>query len=380
MKNKALNNLDLSFSEEQAMLLESAENFCRDQADIATVRSGLNEPQAYRDEVWRQMVELGWLGVAIPEQFGGSELGIGSVVPLAETMGRYLLATPFVTTTLASQLLLKLGSEEQKAKHLPAIAEGKIATLALLEGEDWGDTRVRCVASRVGDKSRLSGQKCFVQDARQAELIIATVSINGATALALLEAKQLDNSALKDQTLIDQTKRACLVSLDCVDVTDDQLIVSTDVEKALEEVKLLGALLIAAEASGSAGSALNTMVDYLKTRKQFGRLIGSYQALKHPAVDALTEINYARSLVYHAATVCNDGIIDDDAEIACRMAKAQATEALKYVSDRTVQFHGGMGFTYECDAQLYIRRAQWVQATFGDAAHHRKRLAPLLLD
>jgi alkylation response protein AidB-like acyl-CoA dehydrogenase len=124
---------------------------------------------------------------------------------------------------------------------------------------------------------------------------------------------------------------------------------------------------------------MDVTLEYLKTRKQFGRLIGSYQALKHPMVEVLCSVDSARSFIYHAATVVTDGPLDTDAEIACRMAKAQAGDALKFAGDRAVQFHGGMGFTYECDAQLYIRRAQWSQQVFGDAYHHRKRLAPLLL-
>ena len=137
---------------------------------------------------------------------------------------------------------------------------------------------------------------------------------------------------------------------------------------------------MAAEAAGTAAACLDTTVEYLKTRKQFGKLIGSYQALKHPSVDILCDMDSTRSFVYHAATLVGDGPLDRDAEIACRMAKAQATQARLYAGDRSVQFHGGMGFTYECDAQLYIRRAQWSQQQFGDAQHHRKRLAALLLD
>ena len=145
-------------------------------------------------------------------------------------------------------------------------------------------------------------------------------------------------------------------------------------------MRLLGALLVAADAAGAAAACLDTIVEYLKTRKQFGKLIGSYQALKHPTVDILTSVDSSRSFIYHAATVVGDGPLDDDAESACRMAKVQASETLLFAGDRAVQFHGGMGFTYECDAQLYIRRAQWSQQQFGDAQHHRKRLANLLLD
>jgi alkylation response protein AidB-like acyl-CoA dehydrogenase len=148
----------------------------------------------------------------------------------------------------------------------------------------------------------------------------------------------------------------------------------------LRDTQLLGALLVAAEATGTAAVCLDTIVDYLKTRKQFGKLIGSYQALKHPTVDILTATDSARSFIYHAATLVGDDSLDKDAEIACRMAKVQASQTLLYAGDRAVQFHGGMGFTYDCDAQLYIRRAQWSQQQFGDAQHHRKRLAMLLLD
>jgi alkylation response protein AidB-like acyl-CoA dehydrogenase len=121
------------------------------------------------------------------------------------------------------------------------------------------------------------------------------------------------------------------------------------------------------------------IVDYLKTRKQFGQLIGSYQGLKHPTVDVLNAMDSARSLVYHAATVVGAEPLDQDAEEACRMAKAEASEALAFAGDRAVQFHGGMGFTYECDAQLFIRSGQWMRQQFGDAGHHRRRLAALLL-
>ena len=165
-----------------------------------------------------------------------------------------------------------------------------------------------------------------------------------------------------------------------VAVAEEDVITGPAVVTALRDVLLLGALLLAAESTGSAAACLDTVVEYLKTRKQFGKLIGSYQALKHPTVDILTAVDSCRSFVYHAASLVTDQPLGRDAEIACRMAKAQATETLLYAGDRAVQFHGGMGFTYECDAQLYIRRAQWSQQQFGDAQHHRKRLASLLLD
>ena len=218
-------------------------------------------------------------------------------------------------------------------------------------------------------------------DAHAARLFIVSVSHKGAAALAIVDAEQLAPTALQANTLIDQTKRAATVDFSGVEVDANNIVTGDKVASALRDIRLLGALLVAAEATGSSGACLDTIVEYLTTRKQFGKLIGSYQALKHPTVEILTATDSARSFIYHAATmVAGDAELDRDAEIACRMAKAHASETLLYASDRAVQFHGGMGFTYECDAQLYIRRAQWSQQQFGDAQHHRKRLAALLLD
>jgi alkylation response protein AidB-like acyl-CoA dehydrogenase len=221
-------------------------------------------------------------------------------------------------------------------------------------------------------------KKC-VPDASVASIFVVSVSFKGSAALAIVRADQLVAASLSANTLIDQTKRAANVDFSGITVDENNIIVGPAVAAALRDVRLLGALLVAAEATGSAAACLDTTVDYLKTRKQFGKLIGSYQALKHPTVDILTQVDSARSFIYHAATLVSDDAIDADAEIACRMAKAQACQTLLYAGDRAVQFHGGMGFTYECDAQLYIRRAQWSQQQFGDVQHHRKHLATLLL-
>ena len=184
--------------------------------------------------------------------------------------------------------------------------------------------------------------------------------------------------AITHKTLVDETKRAANVDFSGVTVSAEALLVNG--AEVLPDVRLIGALLIAAEATGCAAAALDTVVDYLTTRKQFGRLIGSYQSLKHPTVEILIQMDSARTFIYHAATLIDDGPLDNDSEIACRMAKAQAAEALSFAGDRAVQFHGGMGFTYDCNAMLYIRRAQWSQHQYGDPQHHRKMLAGLLLD
>ncbi len=373
-------NYALSFDDEQAMIMKSAREFCKGKSSIQDVRELLGSDTGYDKKVWKAMVELGWPGIAIPESFGGIGLGIGSLVPLAESMGRYMLATPFFSATLAAQALLRGGTQSQKEEWLPQIADGLIATVALLDSEDWGADTINCTAVDAGDTLKLSGTKWLVGDAGVAELFVVSVKYQDKPSLVLVNAGQFPKSAIQRHTLIDETKRAFKVDFSGVEVEKSRLLDPALSESTIRDLMLIGALLTAAEATGTAAASLDNTVEYLKSRKQFNKLIGSYQALKHPTVDILNEMEAARSHLYHAATIMGDGPLSDDMEIACRMAKAQATEALLFAGDRDVQFHGGMGFTYECDAQLHIRRAQWSQQQFGDAYHHRKRLASLFFD
>ena len=372
-----IGNTALAFSEEQGMILDTAREFCRNKSSIAAVRAQLDSPMAYDQATWEEMASLGWLGIALPEACGGSQLGVSGVVPVVECMGHALLGTPFISTTLAGQLIARAGNTEQTERLLPDIIQGAPATLALLENGDWGDGQVNC---SVTDEGVLQGRKMYVADAGAARLYIVSVNYRGAPALAIVGRDQLPEQAISENTLIDETKRAATVDFSGITIAQENLMTGEKVISALRDVRLLGALLVAAEATGAAAAGLDTIVEYLKTRKQFGKLIGSYQALKHPTVEILTSMDSSRSFVYHAATLVTDDPLDTDAEVACRMAKVQATETLLFTGDRAVQFHGGMGFTYECDAQLFIRRAQWAQQQFGDAQHHRKHLASLLLD
>jgi len=372
-----IGNTDIAFSEEQSMLLDTAREFCRNKSPISTVRAQLDSELAYETSTWDEMVALGWLGIALPESCGGSQLGMSAVVPVVECMGRNLMGTPFISTTLAAQLIARAGNSEQIERLLPDVVNGMPVTVALLENMDWGDEKLRCV---VNDAGVLTGSKTFVADAAAAQLYVVSVEHKGAPALALVSTQQLGADAVRENTLIDQTRRAATVDFTGITVAPENLITGDVVLSALRDIRLFGALLVAADATGAAAACLDTTVEYLKTRKQFGKLIGSYQALKHPTVEILTSVDSSRSFVYHAATLLSEDPLNEDAEIACRMAKVQATDTMLFAGDRAVQFHGGMGFTYECDAQLYIRRAQWTQQQFGDSQHHRKRLASLLLD
>ena len=228
--------MTLAFSEEQAMILDSAMSFCSDRSDITAVRSLLGSETGYSADVWAEMVALGWTGIAIPEQYGGSELGIGSTIPLVESMGRHLLSTPYISTTIASQAILRGGSDEQKAQWLPKVAEGSVGTLALLDNEDWGATSTSCELSA---RLELQGSKLFVNDAAVADFFIVLANHKGAQVLVLVEASQLSTDALTSKVLIDETKRACTVNFSGITVSADAILPGS--EAALRDSKLIGA-------------------------------------------------------------------------------------------------------------------------------------------
>lgn len=367
----------IEFSDEQAMLLDAATQFCRDRAPIAAVRAQLETDTGFDAQTWREIVELGWCGVGIDEAYGGSGLGLGAVVPILEPMGRALLQTPLTGSTLAALLLARAGTDTQRRHWLPRICEGEIATLATLERDgDWTLDRPGAIATRDGGMLRLSGSKAFVADAAVAALLVATVQLDGAAALILIEGPEIEGR-LRRMVTIDETRRCYRLDLDGLSVPADRVLEPSQVPAALEELHLAGALLFAAEMAGGMAGSLDVTVDYLKTRKQFGRLIGAYQGLKHPTVQILLGLEAVRSHVYHAATVFDLG--GEARELAVRMAKSEASEKFLFAGDRSIQFHGGFGFTYECDAHLYLRRAIFTASQYGDAAHHRRRLAELML-
>ena len=248
------------------------------------------------------------------------------------------------------------------------------------ESGDWNLEALECGAELSNGKLVLSGKKYFVLEAAIAELIIVSVLINGEAKLVALEKAQLEANRIKHEVAIDETRACYELDLNGISVDESQVLAGSDFA-GIEQAALL---LLSAEMAGGLGACLNTIVAYLSERKQFGKLIGSYQALKHPAVEILMEYERGRSLVYRAATLFdsedNSPEIKVERETVLRMAKALLSEAFSHAGDRAVQFHGGFGFTYDCDAQLFLRRALWSQHQFGDERYQRTLLAPLLLD
>lgn len=366
----------IKFTEEQSMLLDTAMDFCEKNSPINLVRSRIEEEQSLPTDLWRSMVELGWTGITIPESYGGLGLGFSDLVPVVEAMGRNLMSTPLAWTAIAANTLVQAGSENQKSYWLPKIATGTIATMALVETDgSWVLNEPTAQGTIEGDSIVLSGTKCFVHDATIAEMIIVSLVVNDEARLVLIETASMPSEALVREVVIDETRRCYQFTLDGLKIPAEQLLPKT----CFDKIEQAAILLLSAEMAGGHANTLNLIIDYLKTRKQFDKYIGSYQALKHPTVDVLIGLEASRSHLYHAATMLDDGK-DEEKEVALSMLKAVASEGFAFAGDRAIQFHGGFGFTYECDAQLFLRRALWGQHQFGDETHHRTALAALLID
>jgi acyl-CoA dehydrogenase len=367
---------NLGYSEEQIELLDVATTFCRDKSPIEKVRKLMDSDLGYDPQVWTEIAALGWTAIAIPELHGGVGLSLAEVVPVVEQMGRTMFATPFVSTTLAAQALIAGGTEAQRSEWLPRLAEGAVGTLALAEAHgDWDLAHIDATARRDGGRLTLSGEKLFTLWADSADIVIASVRLDDRPALVFLTRADVEGR-LRREAIIDETKRSFALALDGLSVPESALLGRDRASQALAHIDQAAALLQAAEMCGGAQSVIDYTVSYLQTRKQFGRIIGEYQALKHPIVDAYVDYEKARSHLYSAASSFGE---QGQGEIAVRMAKAAADKVYSFAADRAIQFHGGFGFTHDCDAGLHRRAAIFQASQFGDAAWQRAKLAPLLL-
>lgn len=371
---------EIVFTREQAMLADIADRFFRERWPIESVRAAMESAVGFDREVWGEMAELGWTGIAVPEEHGGAGLGAVELASLAEIGGRRLFASPFVSTQLVITALLGAGggaaAEAARREWLPQLAQGAIGAVALFEpGGRWDLDAPACRAEVSGSQVTLSGRKSFVLDWELADLVAVSVDAGDGPALALVEPAGFARDAVVPEVVIDETRRSRSLVLDGAVVEPVLWLVGDAARAALGAVRDLALLLVSAEACGGLAGTLDLVVGYLRSRRQFGRLIGSYQALKHPTVDILLGLERSRSLLYGAATAFGG----EGSETLLRMAKAHACEVFAWAGDRAIQFHGAFGFTWECDAQLFLRRALWCQTWFGDPLHHRRRLESELL-
>ena len=372
--------MNFGFTEEQEMLRDQVRKFLDKQCPIPEVRKLSNTKSGYSAEHWQEMASLGWLGLTIPEDFGGSGLGWVDMVALLEETGRTLYPSPFISNALAATVIAEQGNSEQKQKWLPKLADGSlIGTVAILEADDFLDpSGIQLQANDEGDDVVLSGEKHFVSDAAQASLfVVACRTGNGAEDISLVVIES-DTAGLRltDCVNMDQTKREGMLTLSDVYVKADSILGERNrAWPAITRLTDCGAVAVTAEMIGAAEAALAITTQYAKDRTQFGSPIGRYQGVKHPLADMYVDIESFKSLLYYAAWTVDES--PEELSRSVSLAKAYASESFPRIGVDCIQLHGAIGYTAEYDIQLFLKRSKWARPKFGDADFHYDRIATL---
>ena len=369
--------MNFAFTEEQEELRRSVRRFLEEKSPSTEVRRLMETTEGSDPAVWDQMAnQLGLQALIVPEEYGGIGFTHVELLVVLEEMGRVLYCGPFfASVVLGANALLTSGDEAAKKDYLPGIAAGEmIATLAYAEESGrWDQDGIQLVAKGSGSSFTLTGTKMFVLDGHSAHLLLVPARTEAGLSLFIVEAGAagLTTTAL---STMDQTRKQARVEFDS---TPARLVgVEGGAGPGLEKTLNLVAVGLAAEQVGGAQRVLDMSVDYAKTRIQFGRPIGSFQAIKHKCADMLLEVESAKSAAYYAAWAA----AEDNEElptVAC-LAKAYCSEAYFHCTAENIQIHGGIGFTWEHDAHLYFKRAKSSELLFGDPSYHRELLAQRL--
>jgi len=366
--------MNFAFTDEQEELRRTVRAFMDSKSSEATVRELMETEDGYTPAVWKQAAEqLGLQGLAIPEEYGGSGYGFVELGIVLEEMGRALFTAPFFSTVvLAGTTLLHAGDDAAKKDYLPGIASGEtIATLALTEPNGkWDESGIEATATQSGDGWTISGTKSFVIDGHLANLIIVAAKTGKGTSLFAVEG---DAGGLTKTSLstMDQTRKQAKLELS--DTPAKLIGTEGDGWKVLGKVLDLIVVGLAAEQVGGAQKVLEMAVEYAKVRVQFGRPIGSFQAIKHKCADMLLEVESAKSAAYYGLWCASE--LNDELASVASLAKAYCSEAYFHAAAENIQIHGGIGFTWEHPAHLYFKRAKSSELLFGDPTYHRELLA-----
>ena len=376
---------DFGFGEDEAMLRDMARKMLAERLSMERLRTlvaAAHEPiydkgerAPWDKELWAEIVALGWTGLAVGEAQGGSNVSLVGIAGVIEEVGRHALPSPLIPTLMAS-LVLRAAGGEVAQQFLERIAGGAAASLAITDDRgSWEPEDAPLTAIEDGGELVLHGAARFVQDAFKADVLIATARIGDALVLCAVETGTAGLSLEADH-IHDLTRDQASVHFNGVRVGAAS-IVSRDAAPVLQAVWPSLLVLVCADLCGSSERLLQSTVAYAKERVQFDRPIGFFQAVKHPLVDAMVEIDRARSLLYHAAAEIDAR--SGKGEVAARMAKSAASDASAYISDRAIQLHGGIGFTWEYGLHIHFKRNMHNQAFLGDGVHQRKKLAELLI-
>ena len=358
--------MEFGLSESQQLLKDNARKFFAGECPMEEVRRLMETETAYDPGLWAKMVEQGYTGVLFSEELGGVGLGEVELILLMEEAGRALLPGPlFSTVALAGVMIDQVGSPDEKKKYLGPICAGQArATVAVLEARaSWDLTDLQIVSSN----GRLTGEKLFVPDAQVADFIVV-VTRDG----VFVADQKAPGITIEPMSVMDLTRKMYSVRFSNTPV--ERLGGLTAVAQALD----VAATALVAEMVGGMQRTLDITVEYAKMRKQFGKPIGTYQAVQHQCADMYLETESARSAAYYAAWALDEHT--PDSAIAVSIAKMYASDAARMVGNRGIQVHGGMGFTWENDLHLYYKRAKASETALGDSTYHRERIARLVID
>ena len=376
--------MDFGLSEQQVMLQTSARDFLDKECPKRLVRQMIDDERGYSPELWKKMAELGWQALVIPEEFGGVGSSFLDLVVLLEEMGRALVPGPFVSTIVhCARPIAGFGTDEQKRRLLPAIAGGDlIMTMALAEAEGGLEASDIATAARnSGGGFVINGRKMFVPDAHVADYFLCVTRTSGGSAdsegisVFLIDAKAPGISIRKLRTI--SGEKLCEVVFSDAMVPTSALLGEVDggwpiVSRILEEAQVAESAWM----TGGARWVLETSVQYACTRVQFGVPIGSFQAIQHKCADMAVEVEGATSAMYYAAWAVAEN--DTQMPMAASVAKAWCSDTFKHAAINGIQIHGGIGYTWDHDMHLYLKRAKASEVAFGDADYHRDRVAGLL--
>ena len=373
--------MEFELNETQRLFQRSAREFFAQECPPTLVREMIEKKEPYSDAIWNKLVEQGWTGLIFSEEDGGLGLGMVELAVAFEEMGRALLPGAFLSTVaLAGSLIEKACSVEYREKRLQAICEGQFkATVAFLEDTaNWDPNAVAMSATPADGGFKLSGKKLFVSDAAVADCIITVARIASGLALAFVDPKT-SGVRIKPMPGIDASRSLSAVEFNDVFVSSEDVVSdSAKAEAALAYAIDVATLAMCAEMVGGMQWLLEASVEYAKTRKQFGKPIGQFQAVQHHCANMLLMTESTRSAVYYAAWQM--GNAPDEAPLAVSMAKAYASDGYREVGNLAVQVHGGIGFTWDENVHFYYKRAKAAELMFGDATYHRERIAQLVID
>lgn len=376
--------MPLILNEEQEMLRDAAHGFLTEKAPVKALRKlrDTNDETGFDRGLWKDMAQMGWAGILIDEDHGGSGFGFVGAGVLAEEIGRTLTASPFMSTSiLAATALQKAGSKAQQQALLPAIAAGDLVmALAVDEGQKHRPAHTDMRAEKSGNGFKLSGDKTFVADGHVADKLIVAARTGGSAGeekgVSLFLVDGNANGLTRERTTMVDSRGAARLRFDGVEAIGDDILGTVDDGfSVLDGILNAGRAGLAAEMSGAAQQAFAMTVDYLKERKQFGQTIGSFQALQHRAAHLYSEIELMKSVVLKALQELDENF--GIAGITCSLAKAKSGEVAKLAALEAVQLHGGIGMTDEYDIGFYLKRIRVAQEMFGDFAFHADRLAKI---